>query len=372
MANKAIQYTIYPDEKQNELCQKTFGCVRFVYNQMLSVQQDRHKAGERHLSKVDANAYCNHNLKAAYPFLKEVDKFALTNAIYHLSDGYDRFFRHIAKFPKYKRKHKAKKSYTTNFTNGNITVGDGYIKLPKLGRVKAKIHRRPEEGWKVKSATVTQNRDDTYQVSVLFEYEAERTCATVTEETAIGLDYKSDGLYTDSNGGTCGMPKYYRRSAARLARAQRKRKHMVKGSNNYEKQRKRTARIHRRIANQRKDFLHKESAAIAKQYTCVCVEDLNMRAMSNRGFGNGKSTLDNGYGMFMQMLAYKLEDRGGRLVKVDKYYPSSQICSCCGARHPEMKELKRRVMECQCGNRMDRDHNAAKNIKTEGLRLLPA
>ena len=100
---------------------------------------------------------------------------------------------------------------------------------------------------------------------------------------------------------------------------------MVKGSNNYDKQRKRIARIHRRIANQRKDFLHKESAVIAKQYTCVCVEDLNMRAMSNRGFGNGKSTLDNGYGMFMQMLTYKLEDRGGRLVKVDKYYPSSQM-----------------------------------------------
>ena len=115
MANKAIQYIIYPDEKQNELCQKTFGCVRFVYNQMLTVQQDRHKAGEKHLPKLAANAYCNHNLKVAYPFLKEVDKFALTNAVCHLSDGYDRFFRHLAKFPKYKCKHKAKKSYTTKF-----------------------------------------------------------------------------------------------------------------------------------------------------------------------------------------------------------------------------------------------------------------
>lgn len=374
MANKAIVYVIYPNSIQDEQCQKTFGCCRFVYNQMLAVQQDRYKAGEKHLSKMSANTYCNQHLKTDYPFLKEIDKFALTNAIYHLSDGYDRFFKHIGGFPKYKSKHKAKKSYTTNFTNGNIEVGDKYIKLPKLGKVKAKIHRVPKEDWKIKSATVTQNRDNSYQVSVLFEYEEITLYAPVTEMTTIGLDYKSDGLYVSSDGDVCGMPHYYRKSAQKLAKAQRKLKHMTIGSNNYNKQQKRIAKIHRHTANQRKDFLHKESTAIAKQYSCVCVEDLNMRAMSNHGFGNGKATLDNGYGMFLNMLEYKLKDRGGYLVKVDKFFPSSQLCNCCGFRNPILKDLSIRHWDCpNCGTaNIDRDINAAQNIKHEGLRLLSA
>lgn len=194
MANKALVYAIYPNEKQNIQCQKTFGCCRFVYNQMLTVQKERHEKREKHLSKTKANTYCNQHLKKEHPFLKEVDKFALTNAIYHLADGYDRFFKHLSRFPKYKSKHKAKKSYTTNITNGNIEIGDNSIKLPKLGWVRAKIHRRPKENWKLKSATVTQNRDDTYQVSILFAYEESISPAAVTEATTIGLDYKSDGL----------------------------------------------------------------------------------------------------------------------------------------------------------------------------------
>lgn len=374
MANKAIVYAIYPNTMQEEQCQKTFGCCRFVYNQMLTIQQDRHKSGENHLSKMSANIYCNRHLKTDYPFLKEIDKFALTNAIYHLSDGYDRFFKHLGKFPKYKNKHKAKKSYTTNFTNGNIEVGDKYIKLPKLGKVKAKIHRVPNDDWKIKSATITQNRDNSYQVSVLFEYEEITLYAPVTEMTTIGLDYKSDGLYVSSDGDVCGMPHYYRKSSEKLAKAQRKLKHMTVGSINYNKQQKRIAKIHRHTANQRKDFLHKESTAIAKQYSCVCVEDLNMRAMSNHGFGNGKTTLDNGYGMFLNMLEYKLKDRGGYLVKVDKFFPSSQLCNCCGFKNPILKDLSIRHWDCpNCGaTNIDRDINAALNIKYEGLRLLSA
>ena len=192
------------------------------------------------------------------------------------------------------------------------------------------------------------------------------------QSKTIGLDYKSDGLYTDSEGNTCGMPHYYRKSAEHLAKAQRKLKHMTVGSSNYNKQLKRIAKIHRHTANQRKDFLHKQSTAIAKQYNCVCVENLNMKSMSNVGFGNGKATLDNGYGMFLNMLEYKLKDKGGYLIKVDKWFPSSQICSCCGTLHPKMKDLSIRTMHCVCGYVLDRDYNAAINIKKEGLRLLSA
>ena len=270
MANRALVYTIYPNEKQNIQCQKTFGCCRFVYNQMLDVQKERHENGEKHLSKTKANTYCNQHLKKKYPFLKEVDKFALTNAIYHLEDGYDRFFKHLSRFPKYKCKHKAKRSYTTNITNGNIEISDNSIKLPKLGWVKAKIHHRPKEDWKLKSATVTQNRDDSYQVSILFAYEESISPAVVTKETTIGLDYKSDGLYVSSEGDTCGMPHYFRQSADKLAKAQRKLRHKTVGSKNYNKQQKRVARIHRHIANQRKDFLQKKSTEIATVFFCLC------------------------------------------------------------------------------------------------------
>ncbi|MFN2926552.1 RNA-guided endonuclease TnpB family protein [Lachnospiraceae bacterium YH-ros2228] len=372
MAYKAYVYAIYPNKEQAELCQKTFGCCRFVYNQMLSVQQERYKNGEKHLSKLAANTYCTQHLKTDFLFLKEVDKYALTNAIFHLADGFDRFFKKQGGYPKYKKKHKAKKTYTTNFTHNNIEIGDDYVKLPKLGKVKAKIHRKPNRDWKLKSATITQNRDNTYQVSALFEYETEELYVPVTSKNTLGLDYKSDGLYVDSNGNDCDMSHYYRLSQDKLAKSQRKLRHKTIGSNNYRKQQKKIAKIYRHIANQRKDFLHKKSTEIANQYTCVCVENLNMRSMANKGFGNGKATLDNGYGMFVNFLEYKLKDRGGYLVKVDKWFPSSQLCHWCGYRNESLKDLKIRKWDCpHCGHKgIDRDWNAAINIKAEGLRIL--
>ena len=172
----------------------------------------------------------------------------------------------------------------------------------------------------------------------------------------------------DSEGKVCGSPKYYKRSMEILAKRQRKLNHKKTGSNNYYKQQKKIAKLHRHTANQRKDFLHKESLSIAKTYDIVCVEDLNMRAMSNKGFGNGRVTLDNGYGMFINMLEYKLDERGKHLVKVNKWYASSQICSSCGRQHKI--SLGTRTYRCECGMIMDRDKNAAINIKNEGVRVL--
>ena len=180
----------------------------------------------------------------------------------------------------------------------------------------------------------------------------------------------------DNNCNTGTNHKYYCESHDRLAKAQQKLSRM-KGSkndegksNNYLKQLKRVNKIHRHIANQRLDNLHKISTEIANQYDIVCVESLNMRSIANKGFGNGKATMDNGYGLFLTMLAYKLAARGKALVKVNKWFASSQLCSNCGAKHPEMKNLRNRVMRCDCGLVLDRDVNAAINILNEGLRLL--
>lgn len=367
MAFISIVYRIYPNEKQKELIEKTFGCTRFVYNQMLTIQEERYKNGEKHLSFFDMCNHCNRVLKKDYDWLREVDKFALSNALNHLNSAYQRFFKKLGKHPKYKSKHRSQKSYTTN---QNIKILENMIQLPKLGKVKAEIHRLPNAEWVIKSATLKQLSDDSYQVSVLFQYEKEIIQQEITEETTLGLDYKSNGLYMDSKGNCPNMDHYYRLSQEKLAKRQRKLKHKKVGSNNYKKQIKKVNKIYRHIANQRKDFLHKESTKIAKMYNCVCVEDLNMRAMSNKGFGNGKSTLDNGYGMFIQMLDYKLSNKGGRLVKVDRWFPSSQICNECGVIHPEMKNLNNEYLVCECGYKEHRDINAARNIKQEGLRML--
>ena len=211
---------------------------------------------------------------------------------------------------------------------------------------------------------------------MVFEFDDSVSNYAADKTKAIGLDYASDGLYVDNNGNVGTKHKYYRESQNKLAKAQRRLSRM-KGSkkneaksNNYMKQLYKVNKIHRHIANQRLDNLHKLSTEIANQYDVVCVESLNMQSMANRGFGNGKATMDNGYGMFLSMLEYKLSDRNKYFVKIDKWFPSSQTCHCCGTLHPEMKDLSNRKIVCDCGLTMSRDQNAAINILNEGLRLL--
>lgn len=280
-------------------------------------------------------------------------------------------------FPKYKSKKHSRNSYTTNNQKGTISITDNkYIRLPKIGFVKAKIHRLPEDNWLIKSVTISKESDGKYYVSVLFEYEnlINKYVADITN--AIGLDYASDGLYVDNNGNKGSNHKYYRESHNKLVKAQRRLSRKIGSSsnetksNNYLKQLLKVNKIHKHIANLRLDNLHKISTEIANQYDVVCVESLNMSSMSNKGFGNGKATMDNGYGMFLSMLEYKLKERNKYLIKVDKWYPSSQICHNCGTLHPEMKDLKVRTIRCSCGSTMSRDHNAAINILSEGLRVL--
>lgn len=373
--NSAIKYRLYPTSEQKIMFAKTFGCCRKVYNLMLSEKIESYKTTGKFVAVTPAK------YKKDFPYLKEVDSLALANVQLNLQSAFrnhfDRNRRKKTGFPKFKSAKHSRKSYTTNNQNGTVAIIDSrYIRLPKTGKVRAVIHRVPGTDWKLRSATVSCSSDDRYYVSVLFEYENSVSAYVADENNAIGMDYASDGLYVDDKGNIGTNHKFYRESHKKLAKEQRKlsrKKGSRKGedkSHNYLKQQRKVNRIHTHIANQRKDNLHKISAEIANQYDIVCVENLNMRNMSNRGFGNGKATLDNGYGMFLDMLEYKLANRGKHLVKVDKWYPSSQICHCCGKRHPEMKDLRIRTMRCECGYVMDRDRNAAMNIKKEGLRIM--
>ena len=373
--NKAIKYRVYPTTEQSVMFAKTFGCCRKVYNLMLSDKIESYKSTGKFPTVTPAK------YKDNYPYLREVDSLALANKQMDLQEAFRSTFSKSRKkkngFPKFKSAKHSRKSYTTNNQHGTVAIIDNkYIKLPKIGKVKAVIHRVPDDSWKIKSATVSQESDGKYYISVLFEFENTVNPYVADKTNAIGLDYASDGLYVDSNGNVGTNHKYYRESHDKLAKAQRKlsrmqgsKKHEVK-SNNYIKQLRKVNKIHRHIANQRLDNLHKISTEIANQYDVVCVESLNMKSMSNKDFGNGKATLDNGYGMFLSMLEYKLSDRNKYLIKVDKWFPSSQICHCCGILHPEMKNLAIRKMTCDCGLTISRDQNAAINILKEGLRLL--
>ena len=372
MANKAYKYRIYPSAEQKVLFEKTFGCCRFVYNQILAYRKEKYESEGKSMSKIDCNNYCTRELKNRYEWLREVDKFALTNAVYNADTAYQRFFKKQGKYPKFKSKHRSRKSYTTNITGNNICVYDDTIKLPKAGRVKAKIHRRVPEGWKLKSATVSQDPDGKYYCSVLYEYEQATVPVSVDQDHIIGLDYKASSLYVDSNGYSADMPKYYKASMEKLAKKQRRLRHMIVGSNNYHKAQQRIAKLHKHTANQRKDFLHKLSNEIANRYDMVCIEDISIQEQlqERKYHAFRRSTLDNGWYGFTVMLSYKLEDRGKRLIKIDKDFPSSQMCSQCGEINPAVSDDSIRNWTCTvCGTVHNRDINAAVNIRNEGYRL---
>lgn len=365
VANKAYKFRIYPDAGQQAMFAKTFGCVRFIYNQMLADKIRHYEATGEQLKNTPAQ------YKGEYEWLKEVDSLALANVQMHLQAAYNNFFRDPkVGFPKFKSKKSNRRSYTTNCVNGNIAMKDGFIKLPKVGWVKLKQHRSIPDGYRLKSVTVSQTPGGKYYVSVLFAYENQ--IQKKSPQSFLGLDYSMHELYKDSNGNEPQYPGYYRQAEKRLKREQRRLSLMEKGSKNRKKQRIRVARLHEKVANQRKDFLHKQSRQIANVYDCVCIEDLDMKGMA-QALHFGKSVSDNGWGMFTTFLQYKLEEQGKTLVRVDKFFASSQICSCCGYKNAEVKNLLVRSWDCpQCSAHHDRDENAAINIRNEGMRILSA
>ena len=231
-----------------------------------------------------------------------------------------------------------------------------------------KQHRTIPEKYSLKSVTVSQTPSGKYYASVLFEYENQVQEQELNE--FLGLDFSMHELYKDSNGNEPAYPRYYRQAERRLKREQRKLSKMQKGSQNRDKQRIKVAKLHEKVANQRKDFLHKQSRQITNAYDCVCMEDLDMQAMS-QALNFGKSVSDNGWGMFVTFLKYKLEEQGKRLVKVDKFFASSQTCSNCGYVNKETRDLSIRNWDCpECGAHHDRDVNAAINIRNEGMRIV--
>ena len=365
-AQRAYRFRLYPDREQETLFHKTFGCCRFLYNRMLADKKEMYeKTGKT--KRLTPAGY-----KKEYPWLKEVDSLALANVQLHLEAAYNRFFRdEEAGFPRFKSKHRSRKSYTTNVVNGNIRLEGGCLRLPKAGKVKIRCHREIPEGYVLKSVTVSMDRSGKYYASLLYEYQASENQAGIKdrkEAEILGIDFAMRGMAVFSDGSRAEYPMYYRSAQVRLAREQRKLSRCQKGSRNYEKQKRKLSRCHEKVRNQRRDYLHKLSRIITDRYEAVAVEDIDMKAMS-QCLKFGKSVMDNSYGAFREMLRYKLKDQGKELVKVDRFFPSSKMCSRCGNIKKELS-LDERIYYCGCGNCMDRDVNAAVNIREEGRRLL--
>ena len=372
-ANKAYKYRIYPNKAQEELIQKTFGCVRYVYNHFLAERMETYKEKGESLSFYRQNKSLT-ELKKELEWLQEPDKNALQIALQNLNTAYQNFFRNVKKgvnpgFPKFKSKKNGHKAYSTTAFGGVTRIEGAKVRFPKLGLVKAKIHRPIPPDQRIITATISQEPSGKYYVSLLTEFDFQAPEAVVRPSNCLGLDYSSPHFYVDSENQTADMPHFYREAEKRLAREQRKMAKMVKGSNNWRKQKIRVARAYEKVRNQRTDWQQKQSTILAEQYDLIAVEDINYQGMA-QGMHLAKATNDNGFGQFRNYLTYKMAERGKKLIAVDKWFPSSKTCRFCGAIHAELG-LNDRVWVCpSCGKQIQRDYNAAINIRNQALAMI--
>ena len=371
---ETYKFRLYPTEEQKVLLAKHFGTVRFVYNWALKFDIEKYAQCKKHLGWISicgSDEY--HQLKKDNPWMRETNVQSMTHAIAHLDKAFQRFFRHKAGFPKFKSKHDNYQSFEVP-EGLKIDFRAGKLQIPKFlkrkncdNRLKFVLSRKVAKG-KYGTATVSRNACGQYFISFIVHTKDEvpEFNKTISIRNSLGIDFGLKHFLNFSDGSKIDSPEFFKKALYKLKWEQRKLSRKQKGSKNKEKQRLKVARVHQRIADQRNDFLHKLTARLVKdsQFDVFCMEDLNLQAMSKVW---GRKIHDLSYHSFQRMLEYKCQRYGKKVIKIGRFEPSSQICSRCG--HIKKMPLEERTYECpHCGASIDRDMNAAINIRSFALR----